>query len=102
MQNRKELPLWAQTLKLVAVVAGLGALGAYAFDLHAHVCEVCGQRWRHLGTFNAGDPSAHTCAGCGTVQWWKDGVPQVFRASIQPLCPLKISAMSFATKRDVT
>jgi hypothetical protein len=34
------------------------------------------------------------------VQWWKDGFPQVFRNSIQPLTRLKISAMGLAAKGD--
>lgn len=59
--------------------AGVVVLGLYALDFHAHRCEACGHRWRHLGAFNLGDPASHTCAKCSTVQWWKDGVPHVFR-----------------------
>jgi hypothetical protein len=80
-------PLKAQeplgTLATLALVAGAVALGAYALDLHAHTCEGCGARWRHLGAFNLGDPSAHTCRTCGTVQWMKDGVPHVFRSVLR-------------------
>jgi len=67
------------TLGSIVIVAGVVALGAYALDLHSHACESCGHRWRHLGAFNIGDERSHTCARCGQVQWWKDGVPQVVR-----------------------
>jgi hypothetical protein len=70
------------TLAVLAIVVGIGALGAYALDLHAHTCEACGHRWRHLGAFNLGDPTSHTCK-CGTVQWWKDGIPHVFRDALR-------------------
>jgi hypothetical protein len=67
------------TLGVIAIAIGVAAFGAYALDLHSHVCEACGNRWRHLGAFNMGDPVAHTCKQCGTVQWWKDGFQHVFR-----------------------
>ena len=70
-------------LSVVAVALGVGVLGYYMLDGHAHTCESCGQRWRHLGAFNVGDPGAHTCGKCGTVQWWKDGVPHVFRSVLR-------------------
>lgn len=66
----------------VAVAIGVGMLGAYMLDLHKHTCDACGYSWRHLGAFNVGDPNSHTCRSCGTVQWWKDGVPHVFRSSV--------------------
>jgi len=72
-------PSIGKMLSVVAVAIGVGVLGYYMLDGHAHQCEACGQRWRHLGAFNLGDPGAHTCGKCGTVQWWKDGVPHVFR-----------------------
>ena len=59
-------------LGVAALAIGAIALGAYALDLHKHTCA-CGNTWRHLGAFNLGDESAHTCARCNTVQWWKDG-----------------------------
>lgn len=67
-------------------------LGAYMLDLHAHTCDGCGNRWRHLGAFNVGDPTSHTCGKCGVVQWWKDGVPHVFRSSLQPFTPAMYAA----------
>jgi len=70
-------------LGALAIAVGVGVLGYYMLDGHGHTCESCGNRWRHLGAFNLGDPVAHTCKTCGTVQWWKDGVPHVFRDAIQ-------------------
>jgi len=73
-------------LGTIAIAVGVGVLGYYMLDGHSHTCESCGHRWRHLGVINVGDPGSHTCGKCGTVQWWKDGVPHVFRDSIrQPL-----------------
>lgn len=72
-------PSIGKMLGVVALALGVGVLGYYVLDGHSHTCEACGQRWRHLGAFNLGDPVAHTCGKCGTVQWWKDGVPHVFR-----------------------
>lgn len=66
----------------VAIAIGIGVLGAHMLDMHAHTCEGCGHRWRHLGAFNIGDPQSHTCGKCGVVQWWKDGVPHVFRSAL--------------------
>ena len=71
-------PSLGNMLGVIAIAVGVSVLGYYALDGHSHVCESCGHRWRHLGVFNLGDPAAHTCK-CGTVQWWKDGVPHVFR-----------------------
>lgn len=65
----------------IAVVAGVGAVAAYSLDLHKHTCEQCGRGWKHLGAFNAGDHEAHTCPGCGEIQWWKNGKDGAFRAS---------------------
>lgn len=76
-------PSVGSMLGAIAIAVGVGVLGAYMLDMHSHTCEACGHRWRHLGAFNLGDPRAHTCQGCGTVQWWKDGIPHVFRASIR-------------------
>ena len=70
-------------LGTIAIAVGAVALSLYAFDWHSHTCESCGHRWRHLGAFNLGDPIAHTCASCKTVQWWKDGVPHVFRSVLR-------------------
>ena len=72
-------PSFGSMLGVIALAFGVGALGYYMFDGHAHTCEGCGTKWRHLGAFNVGDPAAHSCQKCGTVQWWKDGVPHVFR-----------------------
>ena len=72
------------TLGVLAIAVGVGVLGYYMLDGHTHTCEACGHRWRHLGAFNFGDPVAHTCNQCGTVQWWKDGYPNVFRGPLQP------------------
>ena len=71
------------TLGVIAIAVGVGVLGYYMLDGHTHTCEACGYRWRHLGAFNFGDPGAHTCRQCGTVQWWKDGYPNVFRGPLQ-------------------
>jgi len=67
------------TLGVIVLAFGIGVLGAYMLDLHSHQCCKCGHRWRHLGAFNLGDENAHRCARCGTVQWWKDGVPHAYR-----------------------
>jgi len=67
------------TLGTLAIAFGAGVLGYYMLDGHTHTCESCSHRWRHLGAFNLGDPASHTCSKCGTVQWWKDGVPHVVR-----------------------
>ena len=71
------------TLGTVALVIGAGALGYYMLDGHSHCCESCGHTWRHLGVFNFGDPGAHSCCKCGTTQWWKDGVQQVFKDALR-------------------
>jgi hypothetical protein len=71
------------TLGVIALATGVVVLGLYVFDLHSHTCEACGERWRHLGVFNHGDPVSHTCGKCGTVQWWKDGIPHVFRSVLR-------------------
>lgn len=65
------------TLGTLAIAVGLGVLGAYMLDFHGHTCEACGHRWHHLGAFNLGDASSHTCSKCGTVQWYKDGAVHV-------------------------
>jgi hypothetical protein len=70
-----------------AIVVGVLALGAYALDLHGHTCEACGSKWRHLGAFNLGDPATHACQQCGTVQWWKDGTPHVYRNALHSAPP---------------
>jgi len=70
-------------LGTLAIAVGVGVLGYYALDGHSHTCESCGNKWRHLGAFNVGDPGAHACSACGTVQWWKDGVPHVFRSALR-------------------
>jgi hypothetical protein len=67
------------TLTVMALAFGLGVFGAYMLDLHNHRCSSCGNKWWHLGAFNLGDPASHTCKQCGTVQWFKDGAPHVFR-----------------------
>lgn len=72
-------PSIGNVLGTLALALGVGVLGYYMLDGHAHTCEACGNSWRHLGAFNVGDPGAHSCSKCGTVQWWKDGVPHVFR-----------------------
>ena len=70
-------------LGTIALAIGVGVIGAYALDLHSHSCEACGHKWRHLGVLNLGDPVAHSCKQCGTVQWWKDGMPHVFRTALR-------------------
>ena len=70
-------------LGTIAIALGVGVLGYYMLDGHSHTCEGCGTQWRHLGAFNVGDPAAHTCSTCSTVQWWKDGVPHVFRSALR-------------------
>lgn len=79
-------PSFGSMLGVLALAVGVGVLGYYVFDGHAHTCEGCGTKWRHLGAFNVGDPDAHTCK-CGTVQWWKDGVPHVFRTALRQSPP---------------
>lgn len=83
---------FGSALGTVAIAIGVGVLGAYMLDMHAHTCDACGNRWRHLGAFNVGDSASHTCKSCGVVQWWKDGVPHVFRSSLQPVSPATIAA----------
>lgn len=78
-----EAPSIGNMLGTIALAIGVGVLGYYALDGHSHTCEACGHRWRHLGVLNLGDPVAHSCARCGTVQWWKDGVPHVFREALR-------------------
>lgn len=72
MNPRRPSPV-ASTLGTIAFAFALGLVGAYALDLHGHTCVVCGYRWRHLGAFNLGDPTAHACARCGVAQWVKNG-----------------------------
>lgn len=69
------------TLGVIAIAFGIGVLGSYMLDLHSHICDACGHKWRHLGAFNLGDERTHTCGKCGTVQWWKDGAPHTFRTA---------------------
>ena len=76
-------PSIGNMLGTIAIAVGIGVFGYYVLDGHAHTCEGCGHSWRHLGVFNHGDPSSHSCAKCGCVQWWKDGVPHVFRSALQ-------------------
>lgn len=85
------------TLGALAIMVGLGALGAYMLDLHGHTCEQCGRRWRHLGAFNLGDENSHTCSRCGQVQWWKCGVPHVLRGSQFAASPMNFGAPSAST-----
>ena len=50
-----------------------------------------------MGAFHVGDPASHTCSKCGTVQWWKDGVPHVFRSVLfQP--PPKVMPDAMAAR----
>ena len=74
-------------LGALAIAVGVGVLGAYALDWHAHQCP-CGARWRHLGAFNMGSLAAHTCPSCGNVQYWKDGVEGAFMPRPPSLRPL--------------
>lgn len=87
------------TLGILALVAGGVTLGAYMLDMHAHTCEGCGHQWRHLGAFNVGDPESHTCSRCGTVQWWKDGIPHVFRNSLRTPPPNPLEARLLEAKQ---
>jgi len=90
------------TLGVLAIAVGVGVLGYYMLDGHTHTCEVCGHRWRHLGAFNLGDPAAHTCKQCGTVQWWKDGRQHVFRdpTCIDPITQAAIAARQQELRRS--
>lgn len=83
------------TLSVMALAFGLGVLGYFMLDGHAHTCEACGHHWRHLGAFNVGDPASHTCKQCGTVQWWKDGMRHVFRDVLRPEPPPFVPPPSF-------
>lgn len=70
------------TLGLIGVAVGVGAFAAYSLDYHSHACARCGHKWSHLGAYNAGDHEAHTCKGCGDIQWWKNiGGDGAFRVS---------------------
>lgn len=95
---------FGSALGTVAIAVGVGVLGAYMLDLHTHMCEGCGNRWRHLGAFNIGDPVSHTCRKCGTVQWWKDGVPHVFRSALRlpPMTPAATIAKRLQEIREVS
>ena len=84
-------PSIGNMLGVIAIAVGVGVLGAYMLDMHSHTCEACGNRWRHLGAFNVGDPESHTCGKCGTVQWWKDGTPHVFRGVLREPPPKVMS-----------
>jgi len=81
----------------LAVAVGVGVLGYYMLDGHAHQCDHCGQRWRHFGAFNFGDEASHTCSRCGEVQWWKDGAPHVLRGS-EFAVPPSLSATTAALR----
>ena len=87
------LASFGTVLTTAALAVGGAMLAAHMFDLHKHTCDGCGHSWRHLGAFNVGDPISHTCKQCGVVQWWKDGVPHVFRSSLQPLQAMTPGAM---------
>ena len=71
-------------LSVIAITIGAAAIGCWALDLHSHRCDSCNRKWRHFGAFSFGDPKAHTCATCGTTQFWKDGFQQVFRDPGEP------------------
>lgn len=89
-------PSFGNMIGVLAIAVGVGVLGAYMLDMHTHTCEACGNKWRHLGAFNLGDPVAHTCK-CGTVQWWKDGAAHVFRDVLrQP--PPKVGPDRFVSR----
>ena len=91
-------PSIGNVLGTIAIAFGVGVLGYYMLDGHCHRCESCGHRWRHLGVFNHGDPVAHACK-CGTVQWWKDGTPHVFRDVLrQP--PPKVMPDTLVSRRQ--
>lgn len=65
-------PAMQTTFRVVLFGAAVALFGSIIFDRHGHTCERCGEKWAHLGTFNAGKQSSHACPRCGTVQWWKD------------------------------
>ncbi len=93
LARRPSPPLaFGGTLGVIALAFGVGMLGAYMLDLHGHTCEACGSKWRHFGAFSVGDPGAHACRKCGTVQWWKDGVPNVFREALRTPPPDPLEA----------
>ena len=83
-------------LGTIAIAIGFGVVGAYMLDIHSHTCEACGHKWRHFGVFNLGDPSAHACKNCGTVQWYKDGIPHVFRTALREPPPKALPGSSLA------
>lgn len=39
--------------------------------LHKHRCPNCAHVWEHCKPERAAKKAAHTCAQCGTVQYWK-------------------------------
>ena len=73
------------TLGVIAIAVGVGVFGYFMLDVHGHICEACGNKWRHVGAFNFGDQGAHTCGRCGVVQWFKDGFQQAFRDPSRPV-----------------
>ena|ERR1700674_2275532 len=88
------------------LIAAFGAfvLG-HALDYHAHRCESCGHRWRHLGAFSLGDLASHTCGRCGAVQWWKSGwqgaEPRTFDGALEMRTPRAAVALAPQEFRDV-
>lgn len=97
--RREQVAQQPNMLATIAFTVGVVAFGLYALDLHSHRCEGegCGHKWYHLGAFNVGDPASHTCARCGSVQWFKDGVPHVFREALRRPPP-KVLPDSIATR----
>ena len=93
-------PSLGNMLGVIVIAVGVGVLGYYALDGHSHTCESCGHRWRHLGAFNVGDPAAHSCK-CGTVQWWKDGVPHVFREALREPPPKVLPATLVSRSQEI-
>lgn len=50
----------------VSLVIGTAAM---LFDPHSHACASCGAVWRHIGLGRGRSVKAHTCPGCGQMQW---------------------------------
>lgn len=71
-------PTLGGTLGIIAIAVSVGVIASFTLDLHSHTCS-CGNRWWHLGAFAQGSEPSHTCGRCGTLEWFKSGVPAHLR-----------------------